>query len=112
MTKVSAERWVDVGSEEEIRNQERSVVFAGGYDILIFSLQDSLVAIQAECPHAQGELAEGELMQDQGERVIQCPIHHYRYSLADGHSTNSPHYDARIYPVKAEGGRILVGIPG
>ena len=59
-------------------------------------------AIHARCAHAGGPLDKGTLV----DGCVECPWHHSRFRLADGHVTQGPAvYDQPAYEVRAvEGG--------
>ena len=63
---------------------------------------DRILAVHAQCAHAGGPLAEGELV----DGAIQCPWHGSRFRLADGHVVRGPSmYDQPAYDVRpAEAG--------
>jgi nitrite reductase (NADH) small subunit len=76
----------------------------GDEQVAVFRLRDgSLRALSAACPHAGGPLADGTV---DATKVV-CPLHQHAFVLADGAClTAGP--DARAYPVRVEGGEIVV----
>ena len=72
--------------------------------VAVFRLRSGeLRALDAVCPHSGGPLADGQF---DAKKVI-CPLHNYFFSLADGSCLNGD-YTVRTYPVREEGGEIVV----
>jgi nitrite reductase/ring-hydroxylating ferredoxin subunit len=60
------------------------------------------------CTHEEASLSTGVL---QGE-LVKCPLHGSRFSVCTGKALEEPaEEDLRTYPVRLEGGRILIGLP-
>jgi nitrite reductase/ring-hydroxylating ferredoxin subunit/uncharacterized membrane protein len=97
-------KWIklDLGGLEDIPEGGPTKLKAGINDLAIVRDGDRILAVHAQCAHAGGPLAEGELVGD----AIQCPWHGSRYRLADGHVTRGPSmYDQPAYDVRrADGG--------
>jgi nitrite reductase [NAD(P)H] small subunit len=72
--------------------------------VAVFRLRSGeLRAVDAICPHSGGPLADGQF---DAKKVI-CPLHNYFFSLTDGTCRNGD-YAVRTYPVREEGGEIVV----
>ncbi len=75
---------------------------AGASSLVLVRQGDTIIALQAQCAHADGPLAEGKLV----DGCIECPWHFSRYDLATGRrkqgptTFDQPRYDVR----KADGG--------
>lgn len=52
-----------------------------GRSIVVFQIQEEIVAIPAFCPHEQANLAEAIFV---SPYVLECPLHHNRYDLRTG----------------------------
>lgn len=75
-----------------------------GETIAVFRTPDgALHAINDTCPHAGASLAEGDLE----DGCVTCPLHAWRFELATG---ECPDFAASVktFPVKEEGGRLLL----
>lgn len=73
--------------------------------ILLIRRGDTVMAFQAECPHAGAPLEDGAIC---GNRLI-CPWHKGTFSLDDGNVLEPPALDAlRRYRVELNGDQILV----
>jgi nitrite reductase/ring-hydroxylating ferredoxin subunit/uncharacterized membrane protein len=97
-------KWVklELGGLDDIPEGGPTKLKAGINDLAIVRNGDRILAVHAQCAHAGGPLAEGELVGD----TIQCPWHGSRYRLADGHVARGPAvYDQPAYEVRrADGG--------
>lgn len=80
---------------------------AAGERIAVFHARTGQVfATQAECPHRGGPLADGLL----GGAMLVCPLHSWKFDLATGETTDAS-CRLRTYPVRIEGGRIVLSVP-
>ena len=81
-------KWVavDLGGLPDIPEGGPTKVKAGINDLVVVRNGDQILALHAQCAHAGGPLAEGELVKDQ----IQCPWHGSRFHLANGHVARGP----------------------
>jgi nitrite reductase/ring-hydroxylating ferredoxin subunit/uncharacterized membrane protein len=97
-------KWIklELGGLEDIPEGGPTRLKAGINDLAIVRNGDRILAVHAQCAHAGGPLAEGELVGD----AIQCPWHGSRFRLADGHVARGPAmYDQPAYDVRrADGG--------
>jgi 3-phenylpropionate/trans-cinnamate dioxygenase ferredoxin subunit len=100
--------FVPVAAEDEVPSGARILVDIGDLSLAVFNIAGTLFAIADICSHDGGPLAEGEL---DGER-IECPRHGGEFELASGKAVRPPAVeDIPAYPVRIEGGQILVGVP-
>ena len=78
-----------------------------GRQVAVFRLRDGRVrALQAECPHRGGPLADGQL----DSRVVTCPLHANAFDLETGCSTTGE-APASAYAVRvAADGTLLLGL--
>ena len=112
--------FVDVTGADEIQDGQMKKFTIGGREILVARVGENFYAADNRCPHMGGSLAHGKL---EGT-IVTCPRHHSQYDLSDGHNVRwtdwtglklgvakvfkSPR-PVRTYPVRVEGGRVLVG---
>ncbi|WP_116289936.1 MULTISPECIES: Rieske 2Fe-2S domain-containing protein [unclassified Frankia] len=100
--------WTDVASLDEVWEGDVLEVTAGAEQVLLAHLPGgALRAYQAVCPHSRFPLVNGAVE----DGVLTCAAHHWEFDLATGESLNPS--DCRLYsfPVRADGERIIVGIP-
>jgi NAD(P)H-dependent nitrite reductase small subunit len=101
-----AERRFKVARLQELPRSGGKVVKAGGTLIALFNVQGELYAIDNECPHSGGPLAEGDL---QGT-TVRCPWHLWQYDVTSGRCLSNPFGDVRSYPVEVADGEVWVTI--
>jgi nitrite reductase/ring-hydroxylating ferredoxin subunit/uncharacterized membrane protein len=67
---------------------------------------DAILALHDTCAHAGCSLSGGELLDNGGSPIVQCPCHGSRFRLRDGHVVRGPSvYDQPAYEVRrSEGG--------
>jgi NAD(P)H-dependent nitrite reductase small subunit len=81
------------------------LVTIGDREVAVFNVEGVFHAIDNECPHRGGPLAEGEL---EG-CLVQCPWHAWRFDLTTGESVTDDLTVAR-YDVRVEDGAVLVAV--
>ncbi|HLW75380.1 MAG TPA: Rieske 2Fe-2S domain-containing protein [Bryobacteraceae bacterium] len=78
-----------------------------GNPYAICNLGGELRAFDGVCPHAGGPLGQGSI--DSGNLI--CPWHAWEYDALTGVNTFDDTCQLASFPVKIEGGDILVDIP-
>jgi 3-phenylpropionate/trans-cinnamate dioxygenase ferredoxin subunit len=111
--------FVDVAGVSEIVAGSLRKVTVAGQDILVARVRGTFYAMEARCPHMGGDLSQGAL---QGS-VLTCPRHHSQFDVSDGHMVRWTDWSGlkagaaklfksprglKTYPVKVEGGRVMV----
>jgi len=97
--------WIDVGALDDIPPQgARLVKTAQGCVALFRTATDRVFALDDRCPHKGGPLSEGIVHGDQ----VTCPLHAWVFSLETGMAQGVDEGAVRTYPVKLEGGRLLL----
>lgn len=77
--------------------------------VLIARAGGTLYAVEDRCSHDDGPLDEGQM---DGTDVV-CPRHGARFDLRTGAATRMPaSAPVRVFPVKVEGGAVLVDLGG
>jgi 3-phenylpropionate/trans-cinnamate dioxygenase ferredoxin subunit len=112
--------YTDVLGAEELADGAMTKVEAHGVTLLLARTGDTFYAAQSRCPHVGGNLARGTL---EGT-IVQCPLHGSRFDLRDGRVVRWTEFTGavqavdetlrhprplRVYEVRVEGGRVLVG---
>ena len=77
-----------------------------GGPVALFNISGAIHAVQGDCPHRRGPLAEGEVI----GTVVTCPWHVWRFDVASGDCLNRPEVKRRRYEVRVEGDDIYIGI--
>ncbi|HLI84871.1 MAG TPA: Rieske 2Fe-2S domain-containing protein [Bryobacteraceae bacterium] len=98
---------VKLGPAAVIPPGEGRAFAAGGEKIAVFRTRDSAIfAVQAECPHRGGPLADGLV----GGTVVICPLHSWKFDLPTGAALFGD-CGIKTYPVRVdEAGDIVLTI--
>lgn len=97
----------DVAAASDLAPDSVIQVRVGNATIALFNLGGSFYAIDGICSHGAAELADGYI---EGN-LIECPQHAGSFDITTGKAVGYPCVvDQRAYPVKVEGGRVLIGI--
>lgn len=96
----------DLGPASRIPLGEGRAYRVEGVEIAVFRTRQGAVrAIQAECPHARGPLADGIV----GNGVVVCPLHGFAFDLSSGAAVRDDCSGVRTYPARVDGrGHIVV----
>ncbi|HEU0225330.1 MAG TPA: Rieske 2Fe-2S domain-containing protein [Steroidobacteraceae bacterium] len=92
---------------------------AGEVRIVVYHLEDGYHATQAQCPHAFGPLARGDIVDG---CQVRCPLHRARFDIATGEVVEWANFPPgiqllnalrgeqalRTYPVRIKDGNIMV----
>jgi nitrite reductase/ring-hydroxylating ferredoxin subunit len=101
-------RFVEVAKVEEIPSGTATVVTVEGLRLALVNVGGSLFALDNECTHRGGPLAEGVRV---GEWSLQCPWHGSVFDIRTGEVLEPPAPAAvRTYEVSVEGGVVRVAI--
>ena len=98
---------VRVAGAGEVAPGEGRVVEAAGRSVAVFNVGGRYYAIDNECPHRGGPLAEGDL---EGA-VVSCPWHAWRWDVTTGANVNNPALTLACYAVVEEPGGVFVQLP-
>lgn len=100
---------IRLGPVEAVPVGEGRAFCVEGHVVAVFRQRDgSLRAVQNECPHEGGPLAEGIV----GGCTVICPLHSWKFDLATGACAQDPSRSVRTYPVREENASILLTFPG
>jgi nitrite reductase (NADH) small subunit len=95
------------GRADEIPAGGSKVVEVDGRRIALFNWEGAIHAIDDTCPHQGGPLGEGYLEEN---GAVSCPWHGWTFDVRTGVSPIDPDLKVRSYPVRIEGGEIVVEI--
>lgn len=96
--------WIDIGALNDVPLRGARVVKTAAGCVAVFRTAEAEVfAASNTCPHKRGPLVEGIV---HGQSVT-CPLHNWVFDLNTGAAKGE---DGAIatYPVRVEGGRILL----
>ena len=111
--------WHDVAALEEIERHGRVVARIGGREIGVLRGQDGdLFGLRNRCPHHGAPLCLGSVRRRttggpgryelSPTVVLRCPWHGWEFDLETGRCLDDGAARAATYPVRVEGGRVLV----
>jgi NAD(P)H-dependent nitrite reductase small subunit len=101
-----AEHRIKVGSLKEIPRSYGKVVQAGGKLIALFKMQDTVYAIDNECPHRGGPIGEGSVK----GKLVSCPWHLWAFDITSGQCLSNPYGHVRSYAVSVDGDDVWVTV--
>ncbi len=78
-----------------------------GKSVCITRVKDELFACAAKCPHAGGHLSAGYI--DALGNIV-CPLHRYKFSLANGRNTSGEGYFLKTFPIEKRENGVFIGI--
>jgi nitrite reductase/ring-hydroxylating ferredoxin subunit len=103
------QEFIEAGKAGELAPGTMKRIDARGRRILLANVDGRYCAADDTCTHEEASLSTGVL---NGE-LVKCPLHGSRFNLCTGKALEEPaEEDLRTYPVRLEGGRILIGLPG
>ena len=99
--------WTPITRTENIPLHEGRPVQMNGVELAIFNLGDRFAAIENQCPHKGGPLADGIV----SGAVVVCPLHGWRFDLNSGMAVRaSLPACVKTFPARVENGVILVDL--
>ncbi|MFC5049327.1 nitrite reductase small subunit NirD [Rubritalea spongiae] len=106
--------WTKIGPTSNFPEHLGSCVKVNGTQIAIFNIptEQKWYAVQNFNPQNQRMVLSRGLTGDaDGEPIVICPLHKYRYSLISGECLTDSAYKLDTYPIREEEGELLVGTP-
>ena len=102
--------WVDACATDDIDEEDVIRFDHDGRSFAIYrSSDDTFFATDGWCTHEKAHLADGLVM----DNIIECPKHNGRFDYKSGAAKGAPVcVDLKTYPVKTEGGRVLIDLDG
>jgi len=99
----AADEWVDVLREDELADEQPTLVYDGKLPVLLVRTGGQLYAIADRCTHRGGPLHEGEF----ADGCIVCPWHYSKFRVSDGQVLAGPATrNQRAYEVRTRYGSI------
>ena len=100
--------WIEVCAVEDIPQEDVIRFDQGSRTFAIFrSPDDKYYATDGLCTHEKIHLADGLVM----DEIIECPKHNGRFDYRTGAAKGAPVcVNLKTYPVKVEGGKVLIDI--
>ncbi|MBL8219174.1 MAG: ferric reductase-like transmembrane domain-containing protein [Bryobacterales bacterium] len=101
---LAGRRYMEVCEVSRIPENRAVLMKVGGEKIAVFRHDGKVSAISNVCAHQGGPLAEGKIV----DGCVTCPWHGYQYLPGTGASPPPFTEKVAVYPVKVEGGKVLV----
>lgn len=94
--------------QSDIEDGRLTTVTINDTPIILTRVNGTIHAFLARCPHASGDLAQGELHRGR----INCPDHGYKFDVESGRPLWPPDEACRLkkYPIRQQAGRVFVQI--
>ena len=106
---VDGVRWVAVARLSELRDGDVVGAQGDGYAVAVARVGDEVFAVDDRCTHGDARLSDGFVI----DHCIECPLHQGQFDLRSGAPLCEPVTEAvRCYPVRVDGDRVEVGLPG
>lgn len=98
--------WIDACATEDIEEEDLIRFDHGGQTFAIYrSPSDEFFCTDGLCTHEKVHLEDGLVM----DYIIECPKHNGQFDYRTGKALRAPVCDdLNTYPVKIDGGRVLV----
>ena len=97
-------KWFRIAETGALPEKEGRRVEYGEQVIALFNLGGEYRAIENQCPHKGGPLADGIVA---GKNVF-CPLHNWKISLENGCALSGGTGQVKTYPVKVLGNEIYI----
>ena len=100
--------WVEVAAVSEFDQKDRKIVeLSPERQVGVFKIDGEYFAIDAWCSHEKASLLVGDVEDHQ----VMCALHGARFDLRTGKNLSLPAVrPVTSYPVKVDGGKVLVQI--
>ncbi len=98
--------WIAVCRVHEIPEGRGRSLDAAGVRLAVFRTAGGLVALSGRCPHSGGSLGHGWI--DEGDVV--CPLHGWRFKLADGRCSTMPGEGVHRFRCEVRGDDVWVEV--
>ena len=101
---ASTRKWYAVAELSEIPLKEGKRVAWNDFDVALFNLGEEFLAVDNQCPHRGGPLADGIVA---GSAVF-CPLHNWKFNLKNGCALSGGPGKIKTYPVKVINGLVCI----
>lgn len=97
---------VKIGRSEDIPEGVPRQFDVAGRKVAVYRLGGALHAMDGVCPHRGGPVGEGTV--ENG--IAACPWHGWRFEVKTGQCVNAPGTRQAVFPVREEGGDVVVEV--
>lgn len=110
----SEKSWIEVGSTSDFLPNIGTPILYGTSQLAVFNnvQRGEWYCTQNMCPHKQAfVLSQGIVGDAEGTPKVACPLHKKQFSLETGEQLDGDELNILTFPVKLEGGKVLVELP-
>ena len=100
--------WIKVAEESKLRDGGVAPVYPRGLGLLLVKIDGAVYAVSNRCAHMACSLESGALE----AYLLTCPCHDWRFDVRTGAFLDAPEISIRTFPVRIDGGDVLVDIEG
>jgi nitrite reductase (NADH) small subunit len=99
--------FIKLTTQSELPVEGEAKEFPCGEKIIcIANVNGSITAMDNVCLHRGGPLGQGMI---EGNKVV-CPWHGWQFDAATGEASHNPNARVAVYPVKVDGGDVMVEV--
>ena len=98
--------FVRVAALSEVPPGRMLAVRVEGEDLVLYNVDGAVFASLDFCPHAGYTLSKSNFC----GKYVRCSLHSWEFDVTNGEYTGNPQIHLRRFPVKVEGGDVLVSL--
>lgn len=99
--------WLDICGDDLVDEDDVVQLVATGRRLAVYKVDGTVYVTDDRCTHQEASLADGYL----DGTTIECPRHQGVFDICTGKALGPPlERDLRTYPVKIDGGRVLIHV--
>jgi len=97
---------IKIANKNEIKDGQGTVVLVNEKEIALFNIQGNFYAIDNNCCHRGGPLAEGEIE----DKIVTCPWHGWKFDVKTGECIMPGSAKLNSYNINIKGEEIFISI--
>jgi nitrite reductase (NADH) small subunit len=99
--------FIKLATQSELPAEGEAKEFTCGDKVIcVANLNGAITAMDNVCLHRGGPLGQGVI---EGNKLV-CPWHGWQWDLKTGEAAHNPAAKVAVYPIKVEGGEVLVAV--
>ena len=103
--------WIKIVEEENVPQMGSRIVFIGETEIVLFKTKDdSIFALNNQCPRNDGKVSEKLSEGLVHEHMVTCPIYTWDIDLETGVVQGEENYSTKKYETKVEEGVVYLSL--
>src|SRR5262249_54043838 len=101
-------KWIRIADVGDCPKGASMECVADDHLVALFNVDGEYYALDGVCPHQGGPLAKGRL----DGATVSCPWHGWQFDVGCRQHQTSPTLMQRAFPVRSEGGDVLIDLEG